>query len=218
MSLGRQCSQMRLISNGGTPIFHLGFFMVSDFIFKIIAAGEGGVGKTTLLNKYVEGKFDISTTMTIGVNIMNKQLVIDDKIEVNLQLWDFGGQERFRFFLDSCVVGARGALLLFDLTSITSFNKISDWVPILRKYNPELPILLVGAKADLDYKISVEDKYALQELENYKFIDYIKVSSKTGLNVEQTFRRITYELMGEAGKEFLATMKKKYDFFSTSLL
>ena len=192
--------------------------MTSDFVFKICVGGEGGVGKTTLLNKYVEGKFDISQKMTIGVDIMNKHVNFDDKISVDLQLWDFGGQERFRFFLDSFVVGARGALLLFDLTSITSFNKISDWVDILRKHDEQLPILLVGAKADLDYKISVDDEYALEEVKSYNFIDYIKVSSKTGLNVEQTFQRITLELMGEAGKEFLATMKKKYDFFSSSLL
>ena len=75
--------------------------MEPDFTFKVILAGDGGVGKTTLVNRYIEDKFELDTKMTVGVNILNKNVVIGDEINCALQIWDFGGQERFRFFLDS---------------------------------------------------------------------------------------------------------------------
>ncbi len=68
--------------------------MTKKFILKILTAGEGGVGKTTLLHRYVEGKFSADTKMTIGVEFFLKEVVIDGK-QCTLQLWDFGGQERF---------------------------------------------------------------------------------------------------------------------------
>ena len=77
--------------------------MTKKFILKILTAGEGGVGKTTLLQRYVEGKFSEETKMTIGVEFFLKEMEIDEK-HCTLQLWDFGGQERFRFLLESYVL------------------------------------------------------------------------------------------------------------------
>jgi GTP-binding nuclear protein Ran len=86
----------------------------ASFTFKIIAAGDGGVGKTTMFRKYITGQFDFETKMTIGVEIFNKDHVIENGRIAALQLWDFGGQERFRFFLDNFVLGANGVFLMFD--------------------------------------------------------------------------------------------------------
>ena len=90
--------------------------MSRPLVLKILTAGEGGVGKTTLLHKYIKGEFLADTKMTIGVEFFLKEMNVDG-FDVILQLWDFGGQERFRFLLESYVTGARGALLMFDLTS-----------------------------------------------------------------------------------------------------
>ena len=76
---------------------------MSRYIMKLITAGEGGVGKTTLLHRYVEGKYLEDTKMTIGVEFFVKELEFED-FEAVLQLWDFGGQERFRFTLESLSV------------------------------------------------------------------------------------------------------------------
>ncbi len=96
-------------------IQYVGLSMPKKYILKILTAGEGGVGKTTLLHRYVEGKFSGDTKMTIGVEFFLKEMELDGN-QCTLQLWDFGGQERFRFLLDSYVMGAKGALLMFDLT------------------------------------------------------------------------------------------------------
>ena len=160
--------------------------MGKKYILKILTAGEGGVGKTTLLHRYVEGVFSEQTKMTIGVEFFLKEMVLED-CEYTMQLWDFGGQQRFRFLLDSYVVGAKGALLMFDLTRLFTLKTIKEWVEILRKYDPNLPILFVGTKLDLTEQISVDDDYALSLAEQYDLFDFLKISSKTGENIDKAF-------------------------------
>jgi len=164
--------------------------MPQKFILKILTAGEGGVGKTTLLHRYVEGKFSADTRMTIGVEFFLKETVVDEK-QCTLQLWDFGGQERFRFLLESYVLGAKGAMLMFDLTRISSLENLEQWLNIVRKGDPNLPVLFLGTKLDLVDEIQVDDDYAETFLNEYNLIDFLKISSKTGENVSQAFNKLT---------------------------
>jgi small GTP-binding protein len=168
--------------------------MSKPIVLKVLTAGEGGVGKTTLLHRYVEGKFSSETKMTIGVEFFLKELNIDGQ-KVLLQLWDFGGQERFRFLLESYVIGARGALLMFDLTRTITLENIDQWVNICRKENPDLPILFLGSKSDLIDDVAVDQDYIEEFLERYNLFDYLKVSSKTGENVELSFESLTREVI-----------------------
>ncbi|MGQ4875731.1 MAG: Rab family GTPase [Promethearchaeia archaeon] len=168
--------------------------MPKKFILKILTAGEGGVGKTTLLHRYVEGKFSTDTKMTIGVEFFLKEITIDDK-QCTLQLWDFGGQERFRFLLESYVLGAKGALLMFDLTRPMTLDNLEEWVNICRKSDPDLPILFIGTKLDLVDEIMVDDDYALQYKEHFNLFDYMKVSSKTGEGVQEAFEKLTRKIL-----------------------
>ncbi|TFF95292.1 MAG: GTP-binding protein [Promethearchaeota archaeon] len=116
---------------------------------------------------------------------------------LNFQLWDFGGQERFRFFLDSFVMGANAAILMFDLTRVSSLENLDEWVDICRKYDPNLPILLVGSKLDLEEMISVDMEDALKMKEKHHCIDFLKVSSKSGHNVHKVFELLTYYLFNK---------------------
>ena len=130
-------------------------------MLKILTIGAGGVGKTTLLRRFVEGVFTTDINMTIGVEFFIKEMQVEN-YECSLQLWDFGGQDRFKFLLDSYIIGTKGALLMFDLTRIATLDPVKEWVDTLRKNNPELPILLIGTKKDMEEKISVDDNYVLQ--------------------------------------------------------
>ena len=168
--------------------------MSKSIVLKVLTAGEGGVGKTTLLHRYVEGKFSSETKMTIGVEFFLKELMIDDQ-KVLLQLWDFGGQERFRFLLKSYVIGARGALLMFDLTRAMTLEKIPQWVNICRKENPNLPILFLGSKADLADDMNISKDYIMSYKDQFNLYDYLEVSSKTGNNVESAFESVTREIL-----------------------
>lgn len=168
--------------------------MTKKFVFKILVAGNGGAGKTTLLRRYVEGVFDESTIETVGVDFYIKELNFDDlddfSTNCSLQLWDLGGQERFRHLLENFVMGARAALLLFDLTRMPLINEIIAWVNLVRIHDMDLPIILVGTKSDLDDAIAVDDETALNIKETFNMVDYIKTSSKSGTNVEVAFKSI----------------------------
>lgn len=168
--------------------------MATKYILKVLTAGDGGVGKTTLLHRYVEGKFSAETKMTIGVEFFLKETIIDAK-QCTLQLWDFGGQERFRFLLESYVLGAKGALLMFDLTRPITLENLEQWVNIVRKGDPNLPILFLGTKHDLEDEIQVDDNYAKEFLAVYNLMDYLKISSKTGENVKNVFDVLTRKIL-----------------------
>ena len=160
-----------------------------SYLFKVLTAGDGGVGKTTLLHRYIHDTFVANTQMTLGVEFFTKELEFEEA-SVMLQLWDFGGQEQFRFMLERYALGAKGALILFDLTRYVTLESIDEWVRICRKGDPNLPILFIGSKLDLTEDIVINDETALEIKERYDFIDFIKVSSKSGENVEETFKKL----------------------------
>jgi len=162
-------------------------------LLKIISTGDGGVGKKTLLYRYVEGKFLTNTKATLGVDFFLKKYHTKNK-ELELQLWDFGGQKVFRHILKNYASGAHGALLLFDLTNKSSLEKIDEWVDICREKDPKLPIIFLGTKLDLTNLIIVKDKEAIFFKEKYGFLDYIKVSSKTDENVNLAFQLLVNEI------------------------
>lgn len=163
-------------------------------LLKIITAGDAGVGKTTLLYRYIEGKFLTNTKATLGVDFFWKVFYTKNE-QIDLQLWDFGGQEDFRHILKNYTSGASGALLLFDLTSKSSLEQIDEWVDICREKNQKLPIIFLGAKLDLTDLIVVEDRDAIFLKEKYGFLDYIKVSSKTDENVNIVFQLLVNEII-----------------------
>jgi small GTP-binding protein len=167
-----------------------------NFVFKILIAGDGGVGKTTLLRRYVSGVFDESTIQTVGVDFFLKEMAINDlNASCTLQLWDLGGQERFRHILENFVMGARGALLLFDLTHMPKIEGILNWVNIVRAHDLNLPILFIGTKLDLEDAIAVDDEIALDIQSTFNMIDFIKTSAKTGHNIELAFEKISKYLI-----------------------
>ena len=159
------------------------------FVFKILIGGDAGAGKTTILRRYVDRTFDESTIHTVGVDFFLKQINIENT-SITLQLWDLGGQQRFRHLLDNFIMGARGALFLFDLTRMPNMKKVSDWIEMLRTHKSSLPIILVGTKSDLEDLIAVDKETALKMKKNFTLMDYIETSSKTGKNVDKVFEQI----------------------------
>lgn len=157
--------------------------------FKFLMLGDGGVGKTTLLHRYVKGKFLDTSTMTIGVEFLTKQTKLD-ATNCQLILWDLSGQNRFRFMIDRYIRGAAGALLLFDITNMTSFVNIGKWVQLVKKQYKDLPIVLIASKCDLEEFSMVADIYAKKTQERFGMVDYIKTSSKNGLNVDKAFESL----------------------------
>ncbi|MHA1847972.1 MAG: Rab family GTPase [Promethearchaeota archaeon] len=157
---------------------------------KVIVGGDGGVGKTTYLYRLCKNTFITDTKMTVGVSFMTKT-VEHENFEFSLAIWDFGGQDQFRFILKSYVKGAHAGLIFFALDRAKSFFSLEDWIGILRSEKPDLPVFLVGTKADLeDPEMAINDQEISDFLKRHDILGYIKTSSKTGQNINVPIEEI----------------------------
>jgi len=163
---------------------------IFDFTFKIVIFGDGGCGKTTLCQRFLTNLFKPESKMTIGVDFEVKTIEINEK-KVKLQIWDFGGEERFRFLLPTYVRGAQGGLFMYDVSNYASLAHIDDWLLVIKKELKTLfPVLAVGGKADLpDREISSEEGINIAKSRDLD--GFIECSAKTGENVEETFEALT---------------------------
>ena len=132
--------------------------------------------------------------MTIGVDFEVKSMDINGK-KVKLQIWDFGGEERFRFLLPTYVRGANGALFMYDVTNYSSLAHIDDWMLVVRKEikseQDTFPIIVVGGKADLLDDREVTGDEGINIAKSRGVDGFIECSSKSGENVEETFDALT---------------------------
>ena len=162
---------------------------------KIVITGNGGIGKTTLLKLFCYNQYINNQKMTLGSEIFVKKAKINNQ-NVVLQIWDLSGEEQFRFFLTDFIQGAEGALLGFDIKRRKSFLDLKKWVPLLRKHNPDIPIILLGLKRDLGYHTMLSSRKAKKFVKKIGLINYVEVSSKENLNVELPFKHLLQNLEG----------------------
>lgn len=166
---------------------------------KTIVAGAKDVGKTSLIHRYVSGKFNVNTLSTIGVDFMTKNLQLDGR-DIHLSLWDFAGEKKFRVLFPSYCSGASGALILYDITSRNSFEDLKDWLSIINNSSGKIVKLLIGAKSDLkdQRKIPLEEAIKFQKANNIE--EYIECSAKTGENVDKIFELLTRSILNSSLK------------------
>jgi len=161
-----------------------------DYTFKIMMLGDASVGKTSLTMRYISGYFMEDLKLTIGVDFYSKTTSFKDK-KVKLQIWDFGGEERFRFLLSQYSKGANGAFFLYDITNQTSLDHLPDWTQVIREHAGDIPIMLIGSKVDLNEFRAVLRDDGILAAKKYSLSSFIELSSKTGENVEKTFNVMT---------------------------
>lgn len=152
-------------------------------IFKVLVAGEKGVGKTTLIKRYVDGSFLDNTKATIGIDFSLKNLK-SSKLHYVLQIWDMAGEEKFRSILPNYMTGTHAVILAFE-TSNPDFDKIEDWLNIFSKGLANCIYLLISTKNDLG-KFNKKEK--IDEIKSkYHIANYYETSSKSNLNVDKVF-------------------------------
>ena len=162
---------------------------------KVIVSGEGGVGKTSFLNRLINDSFDVNSGLTKGVDFFSKDIHINGS-EYNLILWDFAGQRQFKKLLTNFVNGSLAAFLLFDFSRFTTLEGVEEWIKKLDKYG-EIPTIILGSKMDVvdPYEMKIFDDYITEIRSNHKnIIGYLKISSKTGFNVKEAFIRLIKEI------------------------
>ncbi|MHA1987151.1 MAG: Rab family GTPase [Promethearchaeota archaeon] len=167
-----------------------------DYTFKLMMLGDASVGKTSLTLRYISGYFMEDLKLTIGVDFYSKTTLFNEK-KVKLQMWDFGGEERFRFLLSQYCKGANGAFFLYDITNVRSIDHLPDWTQIVRENAGDIPIMLIGSKKDLDEFRTISREDGILAARKYNLTSFIELSSKTGENVERAFKEMTNTLFEE---------------------
>ena len=164
-----------------------------DMIFKIILVGDSSVGKTNILSRYLNNTFEETTKPTVGVEFNSKTYKIQDNI-VKAQIWDTAGQERYRSITSAYYKGAKGCLLIYDITRKKTFESIDRWISQFKETaDKDLFIILVGNKCDLADVRQVSKEEAEKKAKFYNMA-FIETSALNGTNVEKAFDTLINEV------------------------
>ena len=157
--------------------------------YKVLVIGDASTGKTSLTHRYLTGIFVDSVRLTIGVDFFSKRIKRNEE-RIKLQIWDFGGEERYRFLLPTYSKGANGALILYDITRQRTIQTIPEYVKIVRESAGDIPILLVGSKIDLEDYREVTYDFGINIAKSNSLASFVEISSKDNINIEQTFNTL----------------------------
>lgn len=170
--------------------------------FKVVLLGEGCVGKTSLVLRYVENKFNDKHLITTQASFLNKKLNIGGK-RINLSIWDTAGQEKFHALGPIYYRGSNGAILVYDITDEDSFQKVKSWVKELRKIlGTEICLVIAGNKTDLE-----KDRHVtVEEAETYASqvgATHCHTSAKQNQGIEDMFLTLTQKMIEHAAEQEL---------------
>ena len=188
-----------------------------DYSFKMIVIGDAGVGKSCLTNRAAKDKFISNYSPTIGFEFLSFSTNIDNKI-IKLQIWDTCGQEVYRSLITNFYRNASLAMMVYSIDSKESFLHINQWLKEVRiQSNPDVKIILIGNKADLENERAVDYDVAQKFKEENQILYFEETSAKTGLNSKKVFEEAAKILYDETknyksnskNNELISDMKKK---------
>jgi small GTP-binding protein len=162
-------------------------------IYKVVVAGDGNVGKTSLVRRYCEGKFEQSRITTLGVDFQTKLVKIGDKT-IKLSIWDVAGQDRFVSFRDTFYRGAHAVALVYDVTSPATFFNLMHWRDEIQSVVPLVPMVVIGNKIDL---FSVIPPDEAQGWAKSLSMPFLLTSAATGERVNDFFAGLAYLALQE---------------------
>ena len=160
-----------------------------SMIFKMILIGDSGVGKTNILNRYINNTFSETTKSTVGVELGTKVEEYNNT-KIKVQIWDTAGQERYKSITKTYYKGAKGAFIVYDITKKDSFKNIDKWIQDLREFGEDdAAILIVGNKSDLEESREVTTDEVKKKAEVYK-IAYCETSALKSKNINYAFQTL----------------------------
>lgn len=184
---------------------------------KIVVLGSQGVGKTSLVHRYVKNAFTPPTTQsTIGASFLTKRVVdIDTSTVVRLQIWDTAGQERYRAITSAYYRGAVGALLVYDISKSLSFENVTRWLKELQGHaDSNIVIMLVGNKTDQRHLRAVPTEDG-KNFASENGLSFIETSALEATNVDLAFQNILTSIYQIVSSKSLAEegadVGKKFD-------
>ena len=170
-----------------------------DYKLKVVIVGDSGVGKSNLIKRFTVNEFLPNSIATVGVEFLSKSYKINDKI-FKIEMWDTAGQERYKSITSAYYKGAKGALLVYDVTSAQSFENIDKWYnEIKEKTNKDIKLILIGNKIDLKESKVVDTDNALVKAKTWG-IPLMETSAKSAQNVKEAFHDLLKEMYLEMNK------------------
>jgi small GTP-binding protein len=163
----------------------------ADYLFKLVFLGEGAVGKTSLVGRYVYDSFEGDYLATIGTDIHVKTMNIDDT-KVKLVIWDIAGQDDFAQLRKAYYQNASGAFFVCDTTRPETMDRIDEWIQALYSVTGEIPLVLVENKIDLESKMAQGRVDSVAEQHD---LTLVRTSAKEDENVERAFEKMTREML-----------------------
>jgi len=165
-----------------------------DMIFKILIIGDAGVGKSNLLLRYVKNEFASDMRSTVGVEFGTKMLKIDN-YDIKAQIWDTAGQERYRAITSAYYKGAKGVLIVYDITKKNTFENVDKWLNDFKmKSDDDAAIVIVGNKSDLinEREVSIEEATLKAQVNHLAFFE---TSAKENENVHSAFMSLMNQVL-----------------------
>ena len=175
---------------------------MSSFKLKVLLTGAAAVGKTSLVQRFIKNRFAANYKLTVGVDILTKDVEFTQGEVATLSIWDIGGQQRFEFIRSTFYKGAAGALLVFDLTREQTYIEVRKWLTEIRQFaGQDIPFVLIGNKYDLLEDVGeVIDRDEARALAESEGSIYIETSAKTGINVDEAFTELTRRIIEKRTK------------------
>jgi len=165
--------------------------------YKMVLFGDSSVGKTSMVERFVNDKFEEEYISTLGYNVYEKQIAYNDNIIISLLIWDIGGQERFRELRKKYAEGAQVAFIVYDITNRQSFDNLGSWRRDLDEFAGAVSFIVIGNKTDLEMDRAVSRSEGEILASQLGALDFFETSAKTGAGVENAFIQLataTYDL------------------------
>ena len=167
----------------------------------IITLGNSSVGKTSLIQRYVDEIFE-DTFATIGFNTKFKNKILSNGEKLKVFFYDTSGQEKYNSLSFNYIKNCHGILLMYDISNKKSFIKIKDWLNnIFEHKDKDFPILLLGNKCDLEEKREVTKEEGDQLAKELK-LNFYETSNKDNINIEKAITELIEMIYKKLGKEF----------------
>jgi len=163
-------------------------------LLKVIILGDSGVGKTSLMNQYVNKKFSNAYKATIGADFLTKEVMVEDRL-VTMQIWDTAGQERFQSLGVAFYRGSDCCVLVYDVNVAQTFEHLDSWreeflVQAAPRDPEKFPFVVLGNKIDLEHQRVVSQKRAMAWCQSKGNIPYFETSAKEAIHVDQAFQTV----------------------------
>lgn len=175
-----------------------------EYKFKVVVVGDSGVGKTNLIKRFVTDTFAKDSKATVGVEFMSKTYIINKEI-FKIEIWDTAGQERYKSITAAYYKGAKGAMIVYDVTNQSTFDNVNKWCQeIKEKASKNINLMMIGNKTDLKDKIVVNSEMS-QERAMALGIPVMETSALDSTNVQEAF----FQLLREMYKSIKANSVEK---------